>query len=157
MYKFAAVLMLFVFLLAGCRQDDAPKTAFAEFNRNLTDKNWVQVWDGISSKSRKAFEEDGFRRTKDIIETMPPETRKEKIETLGITHNELLDMSARDFFVLVMEKTESSQDFSALASAEVASVKITDGGRAVLKLKNSNEAAHMVLEDGRWKVEFEEY
>ena len=82
--------------------------------------------------------------------------RKKKPELLGVTYNELLDMTPEKFFLYVMKKTEKSQDFfNVPMSPEISKVKIKDN-KAVLFIKGKNEYVNMVLENNEWKIEFEE-
>ena len=151
------VACLFSFdALFGCKKDDAPSKAFFSFNEALNQKNWEKVWSMISSKSKKAFAEEGYKRMREIIEAMPPEMRKKKIESLDLTHDQLLDMSPKNFFLYVMEKTEKSQDFFKVPSnPEIGKTKIK-GNKAVLYIKGKNEYVNMINENGEWKIEFEE-
>lgn len=157
-YNYFAVIVLccaFVFT-AGCQNDSAPKNAFMAFNEALNNKNWETVWKMLSSNSQKAFAEEGYKRMHEIIEAMPPEMRKKKPESLGVTYNELLDMSPEKFFLYVMKKTEKSQDFfNVPMNPEISKVKIKDN-KAVLFIKGKNEYVNMVLENNEWKIEFEE-
>ncbi len=111
----------------------------------------------LSQKTQKAFVDEGYTRMKETITNMPPDMKKEKIPELGVTWEELLKIKPKDFFVLIMKKTNASKEFvknSANEGIERISVK---NNVAKLKIKDKNEVATMVLEDGKWKIEFEEY
>jgi len=173
----SVILVLLVVLgISACKsskkenpEEAAVKSAFASFTSALNEKNWQKVWDGLSQKSQNAFMHEGYKRMQEIIEAMPPEVRKKKIESLGLTNNDILKMPPDKFFIFVMEQTQNSQEFSDLPlSGEVASVAITPAPvnagkskseiseRAVLKLKEQPEEAVMVKQGGIWKMEFED-
>ncbi len=155
------ISLVFVSFFTGCApKEDSEKTAvikaFNEFTSSLNQKKWTQVWEMLSSKSKKAFEKEGYKRMQEILEAMPPEIRKKRINSLGVTQNELLKMPPEKFFVFVMEKTQDSQEFASMPlSVEVSSVEIKEN-KAVLKLKDNLEKAIMVKEGEQWKMEFEE-
>ena len=170
-----SVLLLFIILfsLTACNSvkkedpnEKAVKEAFSAFVSALNDKNWQNVWDGLSKKSQDAFTKEGYKRMQEIVEAMPPEIRTKKIESLNMTNNDILKMAPDKFFVFVMEKTQDSQEFSDLPiSGEVASITITSLSsakpssvteRAVIKIKDKLEEAVMVKQDGVWKMEFED-
>lgn len=153
--RIAILITIFAFV-AGCGKTSAPKTAFLQFNSAVKAANWSAVWDMLSKKTQKAFEEEGYKKMKEIIKTMPKDVKKEKIPELGVTNEELMKLSPKDFFILILQKTNASKEFVKNAGGdEVEKVHIKDNV-AKLKIKNKNEVATMVLEDGKWKMEFEE-
>ncbi len=153
-FVFAALFCLSA-ALCGCEKDSAPSRAFNEFNESLEKKDWKKVWSMLSSGSRKAFSEEGYKRMREIIEAMPTEIRKKKVEDLGVTNDELYNMSPEAFFVFIMKKTEASQTFlKTPAPVDVGKV-VVDGDKAVLYVKGKSEYVNMILEDGKWKVDFE--
>ncbi len=158
-FVFSVISLLcvtFIVLGCGCKKDEAPMKSFRSFNTALKQKNWEEVWDLLSLKSKKAFAEEGYKRMKEIIESMPPEMRKKKVDSLDVTHAQLLDMEPKQFFLYVMKKTESSQDFFSEELDPEISKTIINGDKAVLYIKGKNEYVNMVLENGVWKIEFEE-
>jgi len=114
------------------------------------------MWDMLSKRSKKAFEDEGYKKMKEFVENMPPDLKKQKLSDLGVTPEELIKMNAKDFFILIMQKTDASKEFvKGSTNDEVEKMQIKDR-IAKLKLKGKNEVATMVLEDGAWKIEFEE-
>jgi hypothetical protein len=152
---FLCLLFLFAYF-TGCTSRPSPKTAFSSFTKAMKDGNWSGVWDSLSKRSKKAFEDEGYKKMKEIVENMPPDLKKEKVSDLGVTYEELIKMNAKDFFILIMEKTNASKEFAkGSGNDEVERVQIKDT-IAKLKIRGKNEVATMVLEDGAWKIEFEE-
>ena len=181
-HKIFITLFVLIFVFSfGCtskkKEDPENKEiikAFTSFTNALNQKNWQVVWDSLSEKSQNAFSKEGYKRMQEIVEAMPPEIRKKKIDSLGITNNDFLSMTPDKFFIFVMEQTQDSQEFSSIPlSGEVSSVLITPvipknespnneepsnniTARAVLKLKDNMEEAVMVKQNGIWKIEFED-
>jgi hypothetical protein len=154
-----SILMCLVILCAlftGCGTRSSPRAAFTQFTRAMKEGNWSAMYDMLSKRSKKAFEDEGYKKMKEFVENMPPDLKKQKLSDLGITPEELLKMSSRDFFVLIMQKTDASKEFiKGSGNDEVERVQVKDKV-ARLKIKGKNEVATMVLEDGAWKIEFEE-
>jgi hypothetical protein len=149
-------LFLVALIIGGCTTGFSPRTAFGEFTKAMREGKWDTVWEMLSSKTQKSFEDEGYKKMKEIIEAMPSDMKKEKVAELGVTHTQLLKMNPREFFVLVMQKTNASKEFfKDSANDEVEKVQIKNG-KAKLKIKGKNEVATMVMEKGNWKVEFED-
>lgn len=148
--------ILTAIFLFGCEKQNAPIQAFNDFNKSVNAKDWQKVWSMLSSKSQKAFASEGYKRMCELIEAMPPEIRKKKVDSLNVTNDELLKMSPEQFFIYVMKQTEESQDFFKVPlSVEIANSEVKDD-KAVLYVKGKNEYVLMVKENGEWKMEFEE-
>jgi len=149
-------LFLAALIIGGCTTGSSPRTAFGEFTKAMREGKWDTVWEMLSAKTQKSFEDEGYKKMKEIIEAMPSDLKKEKVAELGVTHTQLLKMNPREFFVLVMQKTNASKEFlKDSANDEVEKVQIKNG-KAKLKIKGKNEVATMVIEKGDWKVEFED-
>jgi len=149
-------LFLVGLISGGCTTGPSPRAVFGDFTKAMRDGKWDTVWEMLSAKSRKSFEDEGYKKMKEIIEAMPADLKKEKVAELGVTHEQLLKMSPRQFFVLIMQKTNASKEFLKDSSRdEVEKVQVKNG-KAKLKIRGKNEVATMVLEKGNWKIEFEE-
>lgn len=145
----------FLFLAAGCSKDSEPSKAFIAFNDALIAKEWETVWDMLSSRTQGAFAEEGYKRMREVIEAMPPELRKKKVEGLELTHDQLYDMKPKQFFLFIMKKTEASQAFvKAAVKPEIKKAEV-EGDKATLFLKGKNEYVCLIKEDGKWKIDFE--
>ncbi|MDQ7825272.1 MAG: hypothetical protein RDV48_20900 [Candidatus Eremiobacteraeota bacterium] len=153
---FLSVLVLITATFWGCGNQSAPKKAFLEFTSAMREGNWDTVWDMLSEKSQKAFEEEGYKKMKEILDTMPSDLKKQKITELGVTNGELQKMSAKDFFKLIMKKTDASKEFMKNAGGDQVEKAQVQENKARLKIKGKNEVAVMVCEKGKWKMEFEE-
>jgi len=156
MKRAAALLAILLVIATGCSTQPSPKTAFKQFSSAMIQGNWAAVWDMLSKKSQKSFEEEGYKKMKETLETLPPDLKKDKIAELGVTNEELLKMNVKDFFILIMKKTDASKEFvKSGGKDEVERVQI-GRNKAKLKIRGKNEVATMVLEGGAWKMEFEE-
>jgi len=156
MKRAAALLAILLFIATGCSTQPSPKTAFKQFSSAMSQGNWAAVWDMLSKKSQKSFEEEGYKKMKETLETLPPDLKKDKIAELGVTNEELLKMNVKDFFILIMKKTDASKEFvKSGGKDEVERVQI-GRNKAKLKIRGKNEVATMVMEGGAWKMEFEE-
>jgi hypothetical protein len=148
--------LLLLLIFAGCTSGPSPKTAFGEFTKAMREGKWESVWDMLSTKTRKSFEEEGYKKMKEVIEAMPADLKKEKVAELGVTHEQLLTLGAKEFFVLIMQKTNASKEFRKDSGKDEVEKMQIKNQKAKLKIKGKNEVATMVMEDGNWKVEFED-
>jgi len=153
-----AVSMLAVLLIItmGCSTQPSPKKAFKQFSAAMGQGDWSTVWDMLSKKSQKSFEDEGYKKMKETLETLPPDLKKERIAELGVTNEELMKMNVKDFFMLIMKKTDASKEFVKSGGKDEVERVQTGRNKARLKIKGKNEVATMVMEGGAWKMEFEE-
>lgn len=162
MRKILLPILILAIFLAGCHkttssQESNVRESFNAVVNSLNGKQWSGFWSLLSQKSQKAFADSGYKRMKEIVNAMPPELRKKKIEHLNKTYNDFVDMSAKDFFIYIMTNTEASQTFSTVPLApEILSIKFPTENRAEISLKNTQERAIMVREGDDWKIEFED-
>jgi hypothetical protein len=156
MKRAAALLAILLVIATGCSTQPSPKTAFKQFSSAMIQGNWAAVWDMLSKKSQKSFEEEGYKKMKETLETLPPDLKKDKIAELGVTNEELLKMNVKDFFILIMKKTDASKEFVKSGGKDEVERVQMGRNKAKLKIRGKNEVATMVLEGGAWKMEFEE-
>jgi hypothetical protein len=118
----------------------------------LSDRDFAAAWDMLSGASQKKFEQTMFSEARKEITSQADAQKKEPHPVLGKTGDEILKMSVKDFFVLLMGATEAGNELAAKANGEVASVKL-DGGRAHLALKDQKDEVILVKEQGTWKID----
>ncbi len=156
MKRAVSILAVLLFITMGCSTQPSPKTAFRQFSTAMSQGNWATVWDMLSKKSQKSFEEEGYKKMKETLQTLPSDLKKDKIAELGVTNEELLKMNVKDFFILIMKKTDASKEFVKSSGKDEVERVQTGHNKARLKIKGKNEVATMVMEGGAWKMEFEE-
>ncbi|MHC9540821.1 MAG: hypothetical protein AB9903_15060 [Vulcanimicrobiota bacterium] len=156
MKRAVSLLAVLLIITVGCSTQPSPKKAFKQFSTAMSQGDWSTVWDMLTKKSQKSFEDEGYKKIKDTIEALPPDLKKDKIVELGVTNEELMKMNVKDFFILIMKKTDASKEFvKSGGKDEVERVQLRRN-KAKLKIKGKNEVATMVMEGGAWKMEFEE-
>lgn len=150
---FVVFIALIFSVSCGKPKDDAgPGDTFKNFKTALTNRDFATVWDMLSGPSQNKFNKDFFETAKTEINSMPAEKKKEVHPILGMTNEEIAGMKTKDFFVLIMGKTEAGNEFTGKANCEVELVNVK-GNTAKLKLKDLNDEVTMIKEGNTWKVE----
>lgn len=153
----ALLLLLAVSLLftscARTKKAAVPGECFRAFQVALSDRDFGAAWDMLSGATQKKFEQTMVSEARKEITSQADAQKKEPHPVLGKTGDEILKMSPKEFFVLLMGATEAGNELAAKANGEVASIRI-DGAKAHLALKDQKDEVTMVNEQGTWKIEF---
>jgi hypothetical protein len=150
----ALFLLVALLLCASCarKQQAGPGECFHAFQIALSDKDFAAAWDMLSGASQKKFEHTMFDETKKEITSETDAQKKEPHPVLGKTGNDILKMSPKDFFILLMGETEAGKELASKASTSVEGVRI-EGDKAHLKVKDQKEEVTLLKEKGTWKVD----
>jgi hypothetical protein len=93
-----------------------------------------------------------FDEAKKEITRQTDAQKKEPHPVLGKTGDDILKMTTKDFFVLLMAETDAGKELAATSHGEVESVRI-EGDKAHVKIKNQKEDVTLVKENATWKVD----
>jgi len=147
-------LIILSLLTGSCARQPGPEDAVKNFCRNVTDKKWDSVWDSITFQNQKDFEEKVLNPMKLSIKAAPQEHMELRHPTLGVSADDLLKMSAKDFFILSLEKTDVREQMLkriATLNTDVEKVGI-NGNTAKVKLKDRPQDITLQKENGVWKI-----
>jgi len=148
---------LFLFssiLLFSCARTPPPDEALRNFSSALVNKNWNDVWDALSYQSQKDFDEKVFQPFKANFSTTPDDKKELKHPLLGVSVQDVLSMTARDFFIINLEKTDVRAELLKTLSPDTLKIeKVTlHGSTANLKIAGRPREITLLREKGRWKV-----
>ena len=153
------LMLLFILLstlpfIISCSSEPSPEATLRLFVDSIVQKNWETTWDLLSYQSQKMFEEQVLNPIKLKFKTTPQEARSLKHPQLGVSVQDLLDMSAKDFFILNMQKTDMRDTFLKILNPDnlkVEKVKV-EGNIAKIKLKGRAQEISLVREQGKWRI-----
>jgi len=142
------------FLTACCARQPGPDDAVKSFSRNMVDKKWDSVWDSITYQNQKEFEDKVLNPMKLSIKAAPQDKMELKHPTLGVSADDLLRMSARDFFILSLEKTDVRDKIMKKVTPENMEIEkvATNGNSARVKLRGRTDEITLQKENGVWKI-----
>ncbi|GEM_PF-1213508 len=148
------LLCMLSLFIASCARQPGPADAVQSFSRNILDKKWDLVWDSITYKNQKDFEDKVLNPMKLSIKAAPQEKMELKHPTLGVSADDLLRMSAKDFFVLSLEKTDVRDKMLQRLTPEHMDVEkvAIHGNTAKVTLKGRAQDITLQKENGTWKI-----
>ena len=150
-----ACLSLWVMaFLCSCSRQSGPEKDLRIFTNSLVEKEWDVAWDSLAYRDQKAYEEKIFKPIQAKFMKTPDDKKSLKDPVLGISVQDLLAMTARDFWRLQMEKTGLRDDILKKLGPEtmkVISVSI-QGNTAKLKMEGNLKEITMIKEQGRWRI-----
>lgn len=157
LYKNVHLYLLLIVIslcLTCCARQPGPEDAVKNFSRNVIDKKWDSVWDSITYQNQKDFEEKVLNPMKLSIKSAPQEQMELKHPTLGVSADDLLRMSAKDFFILSLEKTDVRDKMLKKITPEHMDVEkvAINGNTAKVKLKDRAQDITLQKENGTWKI-----
>lgn len=136
---------------------DDPEQAFGRLRSALQSKDWGAVYTTAASPStRRSFDADFQKVKADLVEKGGESMFAESV--LGVSKDEYLGMSARDFFVRMSEVSgtpagllSTIPDSERMRSATIVDTKV-EGEEATLTVELEGEPREIELfrEDGRW-------
>ncbi|MDQ7824431.1 MAG: hypothetical protein RDV48_16640 [Candidatus Eremiobacteraeota bacterium] len=141
-------------VVPSCAKTPSPQDALRNFVNALVNKQWESVWNGMSFSSQKDYEEKVFKPFKANFAATPEDKKQIKHPQLGVSVQDILEMSPKEFFMLNMEKTTVRNDVLAVLNPESLKVeKVTvEGDMARIKLEGNNPVVTMKKENGEWRV-----
>jgi hypothetical protein len=151
------MLLLAPLILFSCGGGPKPSDTLKQFGESLQKRDWNTVWGCFSSKSQKDFEVKIFNPIKEKLSLLPPTQRKVVNYRLGIDAEKLLSMSAKDYFMLVMDKTDASLRLKQRFNPETLIIEqeTIEKNQARVRLKGDNHTFSLVREFGVWKLVWE--
>lgn len=153
----AALVACGLIFICACSAEPGPEKTFHLFVNAMIQKQWGDVWDYLSYKDQKQYEETVFGPIQAQLKSTPPDKRNLKDPGLGVSVQDVLSMKARDFFYLQMEKKPELRD-RFLKSYNPDSLRVSkvtvDNDVAKVKLQGSAKEVTMVREGGKWRVCF---
>lgn len=154
--NFLIILLMLVTasIFFSCARGSSPEDALKRFVNLVIEKKWDLVWDSISYDSQKKFDEVVFQPIKNSLKNTPVNKRNIQHPLLGISIQNLMDMSSKDFFTLNLEKTGVRNDLlNALNPDKLKIEKVeTRGNIARIKVSGRKQDINMKKEDGQWKI-----
>jgi len=151
------LLLLLLSLSAASCGGPKPRDTLQSLAKSAHSNDWNNVWNLLSSKSHKDFEQKIFMPLKEKLHNLPEPARKSVNPRFGISADEVLRMTARDYFVMVMEKTDASERVRQRFNPGALTIEqeTIEKGRARVKLKSEPRPLFFVREFGAWKMEWE--
>ncbi|MDQ7825517.1 MAG: hypothetical protein RDV48_22145 [Candidatus Eremiobacteraeota bacterium] len=149
-----AVLVSAAITASGCA-GPPPRDALVTFSRAVQTKDWNTAWGLLSSRERKNFEEKMFAPFKEQFAKLSPEAQKEAAAKIGSTVQDIQKMAAKDFFSVVMEKSDESRKIPHKIDPDriVVEQESIKGNTARIRLKGQAGEFNFVKEAGAWKIE----
>ncbi len=144
------LLVLCTLITASCG-GPRPRESLRSLAVSAKDNDWNNVWNHLSSKSQI------FTPLKEKLCNLPESSKKAVNPRFGIDADAVIKMSARDYFVMVMEKTDASERIHQRFNPETLGIEqeTIEKGRARIKLKSESRPLFFVKEFGAWKMEWE--
>jgi hypothetical protein len=148
------LILAFPAFLGSCGKTPGPDEALRNFSSALVEKNWDNAWDALSYQSQKDFDEKVFQPCKANFTTTPDEKKELKHPLLGISVQDLLSMTAKEFFIINLEKTDVRTELLKTLSPDKLKIeKVTmNGNTANLKIEGRAQEITLLKEKGKWKV-----
>lgn len=137
--------LVFIFLsitfLTGCFS--SPESTLQKFKTAMDSKNGEKMWTLLSSNDHKFYEK--------MVENEKANAPKnpDHLKNMGLTQEELSKMTAKDFFIKMMEKAPDSK--SAGKTLEIRSITKSKN-KAVIFVENNPNGFTLIKENGFWKV-----
>jgi hypothetical protein len=127
-----------------------PQECFDRFKKAVADRDGAGFWTLLSKGSREVFEELG----RELLKS-EGEDREELATRLGVTTDELAEMTPRDVVVGALLAESNKESLADLDAMKLKDVKV-EGDRATAERTEKDEKsekAYFVREEGGWRLD----
>jgi hypothetical protein len=148
------ILVVLPLACCSCAKVPGPDEVLRTFSRALVEKNWEVLWSVISSKSQQEFDEKIFQPFKAQYTSTPQDKKEIRHPLLGVSIQDVLSMSAKDFFILNCEKTQLRDDILKTLNPDKLKIENVSikGDVALVKIEGRPKPIKLYKEKGKWKI-----
>ena len=154
MTRFPAAMLVLALTLSACGggAGATPKSTFEASKNAVANKDWSALFDLIAPSARKKMEKE-FEDQKKLMDNPESMEAKMLMGMLGISAEEMKNMTMRDMFVKMMTTATkmNSDEVARMKTAKIVETRI-DGDKATMKVKmgDREKTITLVREDGKW-------